>query len=48
MLGEVGRSFYHLMHNLPAERLSIAVSAVAGARAIFTETKEFIGRNLGV
>jgi alkylation response protein AidB-like acyl-CoA dehydrogenase len=38
VLGQPGRGFYHLMHNLPAERLSIAVSAVAGARAIFTET----------
>ncbi len=38
VLGHQGRGFYHLMHNLPAERLSIAVSAVAGARAIFTET----------
>jgi alkylation response protein AidB-like acyl-CoA dehydrogenase len=38
VLGRAGRGFYHLMHNLPAERLSIAVSAVAGARAIFTET----------
>jgi len=38
VLGADGRGFYHLMHNLPAERLSIAVSAVAGARAIFTET----------
>jgi alkylation response protein AidB-like acyl-CoA dehydrogenase len=38
VLGQAGRGFYHLMHNLPAERLSIAVSAVAGARAIFTET----------
>jgi len=41
VLGEVGRGFYHLMHNLPAERMSIAVSAVAGARAIFTETLEY-------
>jgi alkylation response protein AidB-like acyl-CoA dehydrogenase len=38
VLGADGRGFYHLMHNLPAERLSIAVSAVAGARAIFAET----------
>ena len=38
VLGQEGRGFYHLMHNLPAERLSIAVSAVAGARAIFAET----------
>ncbi len=38
VLGQQGRGFYHLMHNLPAERLSIAVSAVAGARAVLTET----------
>ena len=38
VLGQEGRGFYHLMHNLPAERLSIAVSAVAGARAVFGET----------
>ena len=38
VLGQDGRGFYHLMHNLPAERLSIAVSAVAGARAVFDET----------
>jgi alkylation response protein AidB-like acyl-CoA dehydrogenase len=38
LLGQEGRGFYHLMHNLPAERLSIAVSAVAGARAVFDET----------
>jgi alkylation response protein AidB-like acyl-CoA dehydrogenase len=38
VLGQEGRGFYHLMHNLPAERLSIAVSAVAGARAVFDAT----------
>jgi alkylation response protein AidB-like acyl-CoA dehydrogenase len=38
VLGQEGRGFYQLMHNLPAERLSIAVSAVAGARAVFDET----------
>ena len=38
VLGTVGRGFYHLMHNLPAERMSIAINAVAGARAIFAET----------
>jgi long-chain-acyl-CoA dehydrogenase len=41
VLGEAGQGFYHLMHNLPAERMSIAVSAVAGARAIFAETLEY-------
>ncbi|EUA30594.1 acyl-CoA dehydrogenase, middle domain protein [Mycobacterium xenopi 4042] len=30
VLGQEGRGFYHLMHNLPSERLSIAISAIAG------------------
>jgi alkylation response protein AidB-like acyl-CoA dehydrogenase len=42
VLGQVGRGFYHLMHNLPSERLSIAISAVAGARAVFTDTLEYV------
>jgi alkylation response protein AidB-like acyl-CoA dehydrogenase len=41
VLGQPGQGFYHLMHNLPAERMSIAISAVAGARAIFAETLEY-------
>jgi alkylation response protein AidB-like acyl-CoA dehydrogenase len=41
VIGEAGRGFYHLMHNLPAERMSIAISAVAAARAIFDETLEY-------
>ena len=41
VLGEVGRGFYHLMHNLPAERMTIAISAVAAARAVFSETLEY-------
>jgi long-chain-acyl-CoA dehydrogenase len=42
LLGAEGRGFYHLMHNLPAERLSIAIAAVAGARATFTETLQYV------
>jgi alkylation response protein AidB-like acyl-CoA dehydrogenase len=42
VLGQVGRGFYHLMYNLPSERLSIAISAVAGARAVFTDTLEYV------
>jgi alkylation response protein AidB-like acyl-CoA dehydrogenase len=41
VLGEVGRGFYHLMHNLPSERMSIAINAVAGAREIFGQTLEY-------
>ncbi|MFB1298541.1 acyl-CoA dehydrogenase family protein [Mycobacterium sp. pW049] len=32
LIGEENRGFYHLMRNLPAERLGIAVHAVASAR----------------
>lgn len=38
VLGEVNKGFYHLMHNLPSERLSIAIGAIAGARKIFGDT----------
>jgi long-chain-acyl-CoA dehydrogenase len=42
LLGEVNRGFYHLMANLPAERLSIAIGAVAGARETFRQTLEYV------
>jgi alkylation response protein AidB-like acyl-CoA dehydrogenase len=38
LLGKEGRGFYHLMENLPSERLSIAIYAVAGARRTLEET----------
>lgn len=41
VLGEVGRGFYHLMHNLPSERLSIAISAIAGAREVWRQTLQY-------
>jgi alkylation response protein AidB-like acyl-CoA dehydrogenase len=41
ILGEVGRGFYHLMHNLPSERVSIAISAIAGAREVWRETLQY-------
>lgn len=41
VLGEVGRGFYHLMHNLPSERLSIAIGAVAGARETWRQTLQY-------
>ena len=42
LLGTEGRGFYHLMENLPSERLSIAIAGVAGARATFNETLQYI------
>ncbi|GAA2215108.1 acyl-CoA dehydrogenase family protein [Nonomuraea monospora] len=48
-----GEGFFQLMHNLPQERLSIAVAAVAAAEAVLEQTVEYcktrqaFGRNLG-
>ncbi len=42
LLGEEGKGFYYLMHNLPQERLSIAVGAVAAAERAFSDTLTFI------
>jgi alkylation response protein AidB-like acyl-CoA dehydrogenase len=41
LLGQLGRGFYHLMENLPSERLSIAISSIAGAHRVFDETLEY-------
>ena len=41
VLGLQGRGFYHLMHNLPSERLSIAISAISGARETWRQTLEY-------
>jgi alkylation response protein AidB-like acyl-CoA dehydrogenase len=41
VLGQEGRGFYHLMHNLPSERLSIAISSVAGARETWRQTLRY-------
>src|ERR1700712_1149153 len=41
VLGKEGRGFYHLMANLPSERLSIAISAIAGARETFRQTLQY-------
>jgi alkylation response protein AidB-like acyl-CoA dehydrogenase len=38
LVGTEGGGFVHLMENLPQERLSIAVGAVAGAEAVFALT----------
>ncbi|MCK5757396.1 MAG: acyl-CoA dehydrogenase family protein, partial [Mycobacterium sp.] len=41
VLGKEGRGFYHLMQNLPSERLSIAISAIAGARETWRQTVQY-------
>lgn len=53
ILGEMNRGFYHLMANLPQERLGIAVAAVASAeRALdltvsYVRTRRIFGQPLG-
>ncbi len=42
ILGQEGRGFYYLMHNLPQERLSIAVGALAAAEQAFKDTLTYI------
>jgi alkylation response protein AidB-like acyl-CoA dehydrogenase len=41
LLGEENRGFYHLMRNLPAERLGIAIHAVAQARRALELTRQY-------
>jgi alkylation response protein AidB-like acyl-CoA dehydrogenase len=53
LIGTENHGFYHLMGNLPRERLSIAVAAVAAAEAIleqtleYARTREAFGRAIG-
>jgi acyl-CoA dehydrogenase len=42
LLGQEGQAFGYLGHNLPQERLSIAVGAVASARAALDSTVEYV------
>lgn len=41
LIGEENRGFYHLMRNLPAERLGIAIGAVAQARRALALTTAY-------
>jgi alkylation response protein AidB-like acyl-CoA dehydrogenase len=41
LIGQENRGFYHLMRNLPSERLGIAVHAVASARRAIELTVEY-------
>lgn len=53
MLGQEGYGFYYLMEQLPQERLSIAVGAIAGARTSldmtirYCQEREAFGRPIG-
>ncbi|MCZ7424568.1 acyl-CoA dehydrogenase family protein [Micromonospora sp. WMMA1949] len=41
LLGTEGEGFAYLMRNLPLERLSIAVAALAGAETVFAQTLDY-------
>ncbi len=43
LLGDEGKGFSYLAHNLAQERLSIAVAGVSAARAALTWTLEYVG-----
>ncbi|MDW3847206.1 acyl-CoA dehydrogenase family protein [Micromonospora sp. BRA006-A] len=53
LLGTEGEGFAYLMRNLPLERLSIAVAALAGAETVFAQTlgycrqRQAFGRPIG-
>ncbi len=42
LLGEENKGFLHLVHNLPQERLSLTVGAIAHAEAAFGWTLEYV------
>lgn len=42
LLGELGRGFPQMMQRLPQERLGAAVSNLAHARSVFTETLDYV------
>lgn len=42
LLGEVGKGFLHLVHNLPQERLSLATGSIAHAQAAFDWTLAYV------
>jgi long-chain-acyl-CoA dehydrogenase len=41
-LGEEGQGFYQLVHNLPQERLSLAVAAVSAAEGVLAATMSYV------
>jgi acyl-CoA dehydrogenase len=42
LLGEEGQAFRHLLHNLPQERLTIAIAALASASAAMALTIDYV------
>lgn len=42
LLGEQGQGFFHLMRNLPQERMSLAVTAVAASEGMLSSTLDYV------
>ncbi|MBS9534494.1 acyl-CoA dehydrogenase family protein [Mycobacterium sp. M1] len=42
LLGEEGQGFYQLVRNLPQERLSLGVGAIAAAEGVLAETLDYV------
>lgn len=42
VLGEIGQGFFSLMRNLPQERMSLAVTAVAACEGMLSETLDYV------
>ena len=41
LLGDLDRGFYHMMHNLPQERLSIAIGAIGAMESALRDTIQY-------
>lgn len=42
LLGEENKGFYYLMNELPQERLTIGIHAIAHSEFMFEETKQYV------
>ncbi|MEL6122333.1 MAG: acyl-CoA dehydrogenase family protein [Bacteroidota bacterium] len=53
LLGEEGQGFYYLMHNLPQERLSLAIGSIAACEAVldltiqYCQDRKAFGKSIG-
>ncbi|MEL6389771.1 MAG: acyl-CoA dehydrogenase family protein [Bacteroidota bacterium] len=53
LLGEEGQGFYYLMHNLPQERLSLAIGSIAASEAVldltiqYCQDRKAFGKSIG-
>lgn len=42
LLGEEGQGFFHLVRNLPQERMSLAITAVAASEGMLSQTLDYV------